>query len=184
MNPTNFIGFLCSCLLHPKRLAILPNTKAITTTCSQLVLKGTDRSKMAEDPTTKELEAWADRCTEYSKRTGSVGDAENRIERLGDVDSDWKAWVSPVYKGIITFDTISARYQESKNAWLQSAWYQASYKAIEETVFAQANLNITTCMCLGLGSFTGIHGKRETDWRDRALSQLVAFECWVDQLSG
>lgn len=127
---------------------------------------------------------WSKRCTMHSHRIAvSAEESENRIFRLGDIDSDWKAWVSPVFQGI-TFDTISARHQGFKDAWKLSAWYHACYKAIEETVFAQASLNITTCMCLGLGSFTGIRRKSKGHGRDVSLSQLVAFECWVDQLSG
>ena len=131
---------------------------------------------MADDLTMMESIEWSKRCTMYSR--GS--DSENSIYRLGDTDSDWKAWVSPVFKGI-TFATVTARYQELTDAWKQSEWYQTCYNAIEKTVFAQANLNITTCMCLGLGSFTGITSKGNEYRRDKSLSQLVAFECWVDQ---
>ena len=139
---------------------------------------------MADDLTIMESIAWSKRCTMHpAHKAVCVEESENDVSRLGDIDSDWKAWVSPVFKGI-TFDTISAKHQEFKDAWKQSEWHQACYKAIEDTVFAQANLNITTCLCLGLGSFTGIQRKTKGHLRDVSLSQLVAFECWVDQLSG
>ena len=83
----------------------------------------------------------------------------------------------------MSFDVVSASFDKLKEIWKASPCYKACYKAIEETVSKQEDLSINACMRLGLGSFTGIHLKFEYDYRECSLSQLVFFECWVDQLS-
>lgn len=119
------------------------------------------------------------KCTAHS----SHADRKYKVIRLGEMDSDYEAWARPVLKDM-TFNVITVKHQEFTRAWKKSSTYKACYRVIEETIFRQERLKITACMCLGLGSFTGVHHKKDGPaWRDRSLSQLVAFECWVDQLS-
>ena len=61
------------------------------------------------------------------------------IDRLGDVTSDWRAWIDPVFKDM-SFDVISAQFDELKATWKASPSYEVCYNAIEETVFKQKNL--------------------------------------------
>ena len=107
----------------------------------------------------------------------------NRVHRLSDGISDWKAWARPVFKGM-NFDVITVKHQEYTNIWRGSEAYRASFNLIEQTVLKQKDLEICICMCLELGSFTGVHSKAFGDEsRHGVLWQLVAFEGWVEQLS-
>ena len=133
---------------------------------------------MAEDMTELEQRERNERC---SMRVHRVLTSKNELVRLKDIDSDWNAWVSPVFKGI-TFEVISTRHHEFTEAWKASSTYQACYKLLNEVMVRQEKLKITACMCLGLGSFTGIQPISGYDFRKAALSQLVAFEGWGDQL--
>ena len=147
---------------------------------------------MADDLTPKELGCWQQRCKVYIDSCFYNADKlcikhslhpvrKYKIIRLGDETSDWKAQRSPVHKDI-SKAVIVTKHQEFTKIWRESAFYQVVYQAIEESVFQQTKLAITTCMCSGLGSFTGVCPKGANS-RDDSLQQLVAFEGWVEQLS-
>lgn len=123
----------------------------------------------------------------FSKRWTCTSELEfydpNRVDRLSDEISDWKAWARPVFKDM-NFDVITVKHQKYTDIWRGSEAYRASFNLIEQTLLKQKHLEISLCMCLGLGSFTGVHDKEfGEESRNRALSQLVAFEGWVEQLS-
>ncbi|KAG6999501.1 high-affinity methionine permease [Physcia stellaris] len=121
----------------------------------------------------------------FSKRwtcTSTVFYDPDRLHRLSDEISDWRAWARPVFKDM-NFDVITVKHQKYTDIWRGSEAYKASFNLIEQTVLKQKHLEISICMCLGLGSFTGVHPKGFGDEsRDRVLWQLVAFEGWVEQL--
>ena len=135
---------------------------------------------MTDDWNDEELRLFSKRwtCTIHSKFYDP-----DRLHRLSDEISDWKAWARPVFKDI-DFDVITVKHQKYTDIWRGSEAYKASFNLIEQTVLPQKHLDVTICMCLGLGSFTGVHGKEfGEENRNRVLSQLVAFEGWVEQLS-
>ena len=79
--------------------------------------------------------------------------------------------------------TIAAKHTEYGRRWRESEAYKQSAGFIQSTLLPLENLYIDCCICLGLGSFTMDepllhHGP---DPR-RALSQLVAFESWIELL--
>ena len=134
---------------------------------------------MAEDRKDQEQE------DHYRKLTMSIplgGPPDYTVARLKDIECNWDAWVSPVFKDM-SFEVVSAKYDALKETWKNTSAYEAFRTAIEETVFKQEKLSINACMCLGLGSFTGIYSTSWTRLRHYSLSQLVLFECWVEQLS-
>lgn len=127
-------------------------------------------------------EEWKLFCKGWTSTSKGYYDP-NKVRRLSDGISDWKAWARPIHKDM-NFDTITVKHQNYTEAWRSSATYKASYEAIERTVLTRNHLEVALCMCLGLGSFTGVcHKDTGTRSRHRAFSQLVAFEGWVEQLS-
>ena len=119
---------------------------------------------------------------------------EHYLIPWGYVDSDWEppdmdernldysALVTEIAPDM-TFDLISAKYQSFTETWKNSSAYHQCYGLIERTALQQEKLQITHCMCLGLGSFTNHSNYDYASWRGCSLSQLVVFESWVDQLS-
>lgn len=109
---------------------------------------------------------------------------DERPIRLRDIDGDPATWRSRVVEDM-TFEVINAKHNYFTVKWKHSPTYRACSSALNETVMVQKNLNITQCMCLGLGTFTGDDTKNNNDEEDRdsSLMQLVAFECMVAQLS-
>ena len=79
---------------------------------------------------------------------------KGRLERLGDTSSDWKSWVTPVPKGM-TFELFVDKQQRLTNQWRGLPVYRQWIDTIKQTVWQQQKLKITSCMCLGLGSFSG-----------------------------
>lgn len=67
--------------------------------------------------------------------------------------------------------------------WKESAAYQELSTFFNQTLLKQETLRINSCMCLCLGSFsadTKYPGRKS--YKD-SLSELVAFESWVELLS-
>ena len=131
---------------------------------------------MAEDGTEQEKQDLNKPRLSRSTRAGPNG----TILRLKDIEFNRDAWVDPVSEAM-SFDVVAADFDRLKETWKDSPSYKACYKVIEDTVFKQENLSISACMCLGLGSFTGV--QRNVERNHHSLSQLVVFECWMDQLS-
>ena len=136
---------------------------------------------MTDDWNDEELELFQKRWT---CDTIVVSDPNtDKVDRLSDRTGDWKAWALPVFKDM-NFDAITVKHQNYTETWRDSAAYRASFELIEQTVLKQNHLEVSICMCLGLGSFTGVHHEDIAEKsRNRSLSQLVAFEGWVEQLS-
>ena len=119
---------------------------------------------------------------------------EHYLIPWGYVDSDWEppdiAELNLDYSAIVTdiapdmtFDVISAKHQSFTETWRKSSAYHQCRSVIERTALQQQKMQVTHCMCLGLGSFTDRSNYDFASWDGRSLSQLVVFEGWVDQLS-
>ena len=75
-----------------------------------------------------------------------------------------------------------AKHQKYTDAWTSSSGYSACREFLTNTVLKQANIHITQCMCLCLSSLSTQAYECDKDY-SRPMSQLVAFEGWVDSLS-
>ena len=91
---------------------------------------------------------------------------------------------SPVADGM-TFEVISAKHQQFVNAWVYHPLHRVGYRTLKNSVLKQERIRITRAVCLGLGSFTGAYGDGQVNvmFQERVLWQLIAFGCWIDQLS-
>lgn len=76
----------------------------------------------------------------------------------------------------MTLELFSEKHQRFTNEWRGLPLYQSWVDTIKQTVWQQQNLKITSCMCLGLGSFSGSNAC------NRSLAQLVVFESIFDLL--
>lgn len=142
---------------------------------------------MASDKNEQEEQEYNRRTNEvatdrYHRYPHNYADPNARLLRLGDYASDPKACAEPVFKGM-TFEVISQKHQEFTKAWRELPEYHMWVHAIEETVLKQQKLHITSCMCLGLGTFTGTVQITEPRFREVHLAQLVVFESLIDLLS-
>ena len=90
---------------------------------------------------------------------------------------------SPVAEGV-SLDSLIAKHQKYTDAWRTSSAYSECRELLINTVLKQKNIRITQCMCLCLGSLstqqTVGRGKKKYS---HSMSQLVAFEGWVESLS-
>ncbi|KAG7008107.1 hypothetical protein G7Y79_00007g022320 [Physcia stellaris] len=100
---------------------------------------------------------------------------------LQDEEGYDRSW--PVADGM-TFDVISAKYQQFVDAWVYHPLRRASYRTLENSVLKQGRIQITHAVCLGLGSFTGAYANEQFNvlFQERVLWQLIAFESWIDKL--
>ena len=134
---------------------------------------------MIDDWNDEEQELFERRWTSISRTRYD----RNKVGRLSDSISDWKAWARLIFKDM-TFDVVTVKHQKYTEIWRGSEAYRFLFKSIEQTALKQNRLEVSLCMCLGLGSFTGVHHKDIGEKsRNCSLSQLVAFEGWVEQLS-
>lgn len=89
----------------------------------------------------------------------------------------------PVAEGVC-LDSLIAKHQKYTDAWRTSSAYSACRELLINTVLMRKNIRITQCMCLCLGSLstqqTVGRGKKKYS---HSMSQLVAFEGWVESLS-
>ena len=100
---------------------------------------------------------------------------------LQDEEGYDRSW--PVADGM-TFDVISAKYQQFVDAWVYHPLRRASYRTLENSVLKQGEIQITHAVCLGLGSFTGARagGHVNVVSQEKVLWQLIAFGSWIDHL--
>ena len=81
-------------------------------------------------------------------------DPDSRLERLSDSYSDWKSCVTPVPKGM-TFELFADKDRRFTQVWRVLPVYELWVDTIKQMVWQQHKLKITSCMCLGLGPFSG-----------------------------
>ena len=86
----------------------------------------------------------------------------------------------------ISLEALIVKHQEYTDEWRSSSEYSACHKLLTNTVLNQSNIQITQCMCLCLDTLSGKSITRRLGVETRyccAVSQLVAFEGWVELLS-
>ena len=91
----------------------------------------------------------------------------------------------PTFADVWQEDLI-AEHQLYTDEWRSSSDYFACHELLTNTVLNQSNIQITQCMCLFLHTLSGQsmllrEGAEKT--YVRGMSQLVAFEGWVELLS-
>ena len=94
---------------------------------------------------------------------------------------DYGSWPNPIAAGV-SLGSLIAKHQKYTDAWTSSSGYSACRELLANTVLKQANIEITQCMCLCLSSLSTEAHEFHKDY-SRPMSQLVAFEGWVDLLS-
>lgn len=84
----------------------------------------------------------------------------------------------------VSMESLIAKHQKYTDAWRSSSGFSACHELLTNTVLKQENIRVTQCMCLGLDTLSGRQmvpqGKKKYS---RPMSQLVAFEGWVELLS-
>ena len=142
---------------------------------------------MASDRNEQDEEEYVERSQWYKaerfhRHPYDHNDPNRRLLRLSDYKREGKATAVPVVKGM-TFDVISEKHQQATKAWRELPDYHAWVAVIEQTLFKHQKLNVTSCMCLGLGTLTGTIRITGHPFREVSLAQLVVFESIVDLLS-
>ena len=119
-------------------------------------------------------------CDEYGSEEGNVclycGEDLNSIIYSGKL-TPW-AGPQPILPGM-TIQKLREQYHESAQKWENSEPGRISAAVLGDVLNEHANLKITSCVALGLGSFSG---DRERSWgllADAPMSQLVAFTSWI-----
>ena len=89
-----------------------------------------------------------------------------------------------------SIDTLLAEHERYTKAWKASDAYRELYEFFTDVLLNINTFQITSCMCLCLGSMTAQWPNVEWLYRGgrdhpcvRSLSQLVAFESWIELLS-
>ena len=76
----------------------------------------------------------------------------------------------------LTLEKAKVKYQQSKDVWDQSVACMRLEQTLKRRLAAHDDLLITNCVCLGLGTLTGL---TKTNWADRRLAsqyQLAALQ--------
>lgn len=90
-----------------------------------------------------------------------------------------------------TMNTLLAKHEKFTKVWKASETYRELHEFLTEVLCNIDKFQIKSCMCLCLGSLTADWPRvggwdREEEWGDSyttSLSQLVAFESWIELLS-
>ena len=93
------------------------------------------------------------------------------------------SYPEPIAEGV-SLESLIAKHRKYTDRWTGSSGYFACRELLTNTVLKQTNIQITQCMSLCLSSLSA---ERDPDLGgtkySRPISQLVAFESWVDLLS-
>ena len=83
------------------------------------------------------------------------------------------------------FDHLLAKHDKFTKAWKASEAYRELYDFFTDVLLNIDTFQIKSCMCLCLGSITAEwpHVEGWVDPGTNSLSQLVAFESWIELLS-
>ena len=93
-------------------------------------------------------------------------------------------WSSSSIAEGVSLESLIAKHQKYTDTWRSSSGYSACHELLTNTVLKQESIQITQCMCLCLGSLSGQVGMICLGENySRSMSQLVAFEGWVELLS-
>ncbi|MCJ1258075.1 hypothetical protein MMC24_005905 [Lignoscripta atroalba] len=86
----------------------------------------------------------------------------------------------------LTLENVEARYQEYSRRWKASTCWSDMERFFRQTILASDSLTITSCVCLGLGSFTGSHvsSSLQSSGTDASMYELVALKTMLDLLRG
>ena len=107
---------------------------------------------------------------------------EQAIPRLHHIKGGWDKMVVPVDENM-TVEKLSEKHERMKKDWEASNHHRTLVELFENTVLKQESLNITTCMCLGLGSMNSADQRhRDQVGCDRSMEQLICFESWISLL--
>ena len=95
----------------------------------------------------------------------------------------------PVFPGV-TLEKVQAVHKEGMERFKQSQAYQTGKDVLINVIQKQKNLNISSALMIGSGSFSSedVAGSPEhvqgwTPYGTIPMTQLIAFECWVEILS-
>lgn len=82
----------------------------------------------------------------------------------------------------MTLTKLQDQVADYADRWRQSPCGKDTGEILQSTVLKLESLNVTNCVCLGLGSFTAsrVSGAR---FHENSLCQLAAFETWIEILS-
>ena len=84
----------------------------------------------------------------------------------------------------MTMSILKEKFEKFNLRWRESAAYNDTEAWFDQTLPNLETMQIDSAVCLALGSFTG---ERSVQYAlrdaERSLSQLVAFESWIDSLS-
>ncbi|CAF9923974.1 MAG: hypothetical protein HETSPECPRED_005479 [Heterodermia speciosa] len=106
----------------------------------------------------------------------NCGENLNSISYTGKL-GEW-ADPQPILPGM-TIQTLQEQHYESTQKWENSEPGRISAAVLRGVLNEQANLKITSCVALGLGSFSGGLERFWGSLADAPMSQLVAFESWI-----
>ena len=95
----------------------------------------------------------------------------------------WATEVEPAAprKGA-SLDTLETRHRQYTKKWRGSIDYRKFQVFFQDVILKVESLQVTSCMCLCLGSLTWDTHCRDCD-RQGPMAQLVAFESWIEMLS-
>jgi hypothetical protein len=84
----------------------------------------------------------------------------------------------------LTLAAVEAAAQASAARWRASACSAEMARLLASAFTAADRPRLTTCVCLGLGSFTAPLNANHPRQHERALYQLAALEEWIEMLRG
>ena len=95
--------------------------------------------------------------------------------------ANWKACEAPVAENM-DIRTLNLAHQRLMEAWKTCDTAITCSSLFKSKILSQKKQQITSCMCLGLGSLSGLRSSQR-EWEDRSMSQVVVFESWLEPLS-
>lgn len=84
----------------------------------------------------------------------------------------------PILPGM-TIQKLQEQHHKSTQKWENSEPWRISAAALRDVLKENANLKITSCVALGLGSFSGGLERSWGPLADAPMMQLVAFASWI-----
>ena len=130
-----------------------------------------------------EEEDCSDDDEEYAECAYEDGDVcPNCGENLNSISYTGKLtpWADPqpILPGM-TMQKLQEQHSESTQKWENSEPGRISVAVLRGVLNEHANLKITSCVALGLGSLSGGLERSWGPLGDAPMSQLVAFESWI-----